>query len=1049
MSIRPPSLKTLAIALPAFIGACLLFAWLALPRIIQSQAEEYISARTGHRLSLDRPEFNPFELRLRIANLRLGAPDGKPLLAFRELTIDLSAASIIRRALVFDSIRLDDPEATVVLQADGRLNWSPLIDALKGRDDGPGAALPRLDIQSLILSGGKLDFSDVRAAFATRIQPLDLALNDISTLPEDRGRYTLSARTSFGAKVAWHGDATLNPMLVAGSIGVENLELAGLAPYLMHPLLSAPPTGSAQLSTDYRLTYADGRLGLTLDKVRANLARVRLKTAGAVIADIAIDALEANNGHFDLADHVLTLGSIRIDGGQVELPRPAAAPIKLLQFGDLALQDIRLDVPGKNLSVGRGVAKNGRLKIARDPQGHLDVVAAWRELPQPVASTKPAKQPGGGGWHFRADQVELSGWSANLRDESVSPFAELALEDIAVAVKGVSDDLTAPLPVRASFRARDGGTFEASGQVVPGDASADLKFKLAGLALKPVQPYVSTWTALTLASGMFAAEGRIEQNRRGSSFKGSASLSDVRLDEAATGEHLIAWKSLGTRDLKATTAKLDVADLVIDALDTRLTIHKDKSVNVGGILRKKAAAGEPTSPPAAATPAGTAKPAAPFEVNIDRLRVRNSELDFADESLALPFATRIHRLRGAVIGLSSRPSAPGQVELEGEVDDYGLARAVGQIDFFNPTGFTDLKVTFRNVEMTRLTPYSATFAGRKIQSGKLSLDLEYKVKQRRLAGDNQITMDQLTLGERVEGPSATSLPLDLVIALLQDADGRIDLALPVSGSLDDPQFSYGGLFWKAIVNVVGKIATAPFRALGALFGGGAKLESIAFETGDARLTPPEREKLVKLAAALNQRPGLSLTMHGVYAEADRLSLQESQLRRAVAERAGQRLAGQEHPGPLSTRTPAVQAAVESLYTERMGGSELAVLKEAFRKANPGQLDPGVAGRMMSRLSGLMREEKPLSEQEVSQMKGIDFHAMLFERLRDRETITDAQLLSLGRVRGEHIAAGLKTAGAPAERVILAPPEKVESDGRMVPLKLVLGAAQRPAAAAGD
>jgi hypothetical protein len=194
-------------------------------------------------------------------------------------------------------------------------------------------------------------------------------------------------------------------------------------------------------------------------------------------------------------------------------------------------------------------------------------------------------------------------------------------------------------------------------------------------------------------------------------------------------------------------------------------------------------------------------------------------MDFADHSLVLPFGTRIHDLRGSIAGLSNRPGAVGQIELDGAVDEYGMARAVGQVELGNPANGLDMRVQFRNVEMTRLTPYTATFAGRKIDSGKLSLDLQYQIKQRQLQGENQVIMDKLTLGERIESPTATNLPLDLAIAILQDSDGRIDLGLPVAGSLDDPQFSYGSIVWKAIVNVLTKIVTAPFRALGALFGG--------------------------------------------------------------------------------------------------------------------------------------------------------------------------------------------------------------------------------------
>jgi hypothetical protein len=435
--------------------------------------------------------------------------------------------------------------------------------------------------------------------------------------------------------------------------------------------------------------------------------------------------------------------------------------------------------------------------------------------------------------------------------------------------------------------------------------------------------------------------------------------------------------------------------------------------------------------------AAKAKAAPDFVATVDRLRFSNGEMDFADYSLALPFGTRIHDLKGNITGLSSRPDAPGQVELDGQVDDYGLARAAGQISLFDPTDYMDLRVVFRNVEMTRLTPYSATFAGRKIASGKLSLDLAYKIDKRQLHGENQVVMDQLVLGERVESPEAKNLPLDLAIAILQDSDGRIDLGLPVSGSLDDPQFSYGQIVWKAIVNVLTKIVTAPFRALGALFGGGEKFENIAFEAGDAQLTGPEREKLVQLASALGKRPTLALTIHGVYAEADRVALQDLQLRRAILERMGQHVDKQGDPGPLSTRQAKVQQALEALYGERVGAADLAALKDGFRLANPGQLQESTTGKMMSRLTGLFREKKTLSENEVTQLKGADFHALLYQRLRGREAVGDERLLALAKARGESTSAALVAAGVAAERLTLLAPEKVEGDAQNIPLKLVL------------
>ena len=405
-----------------------------------------------------------------------------------------------------------------------------------------------------------------------------------------------------------------------------------------------------------------------------------------------------------------------------------------------------------------------------------------------------------------------------------------------------------------------------------------------------------------------------------------------------------------------------------------------------------------------------------------------------------PFATRIHNLRGSIGNLSSRPGAPGQLELDGEVDEFGMARAVGEVDLFNPTQNMDIRVNFRNVDMSRLTPYMATFAGRRIESGKLSLDLEYTIQQRQLKGENQVVIDRLTLGERVDSPGATSLPLDLAIAILQDSDGRIDLGLPVAGSLDDPQFSYGGLIWKAITNVLTKIVTAPFRALGALFGGsGEKVENVAFEPGAKALTPPEREKLLKVAAVLGKRPKLALAVGGIHAEVDRVALQEVQLRRAVLTASGLTLSERGDPGPISLRQPKIQAALESLYAERIGKSDLAALKEGFRSANPGQLEESVGDKVMSRLTGLLREKKTLAENEVAQLKGADFYAVLFERLREKEKLGTDVLPALAQARGAGALEILKSGGVAAERLQLLPPEKGEGSDAGVPLKLSLEA----------
>lgn len=1019
------------------------FAWLALPGIVQSQAEKFIAEKTGHRLSLARPEINPLTLAVRLRDLRLDDPNGTSLLAFKELFVDLSAASLTGSTLVFDAISLDGLALNLAQQKEG-LNWTPLLDALKNKE-APAAAdpqpkpLPRIDIRHLALKAAVIDLADQRTtpAFATRLEPLEIELTEVSTLPDDKGRFSIAAKTRFGAELEWNGEIGLNPLASTGHLNLRAVDLAKLAPLLQGKLPMLPPDGIAAVETDYRFALAAGKLDLALEKIGLQLQNLALRRqADAAAPRFTVGVIQFKDGRFDLGSQQLAIPLLNIENAQLEAASGKNPHAALVALKQLQLADAALDLAGRTAKLSAVTLEGGRIALRRDAGGKIDLIDAVAALTPPPAAEPSAP------WHYQIGRVGVGKLSLDARDESMGAPIELGLEAIGITLDGLSDNLKAPLPLTARLDIRSGGQLELKGKLTPADAAIDAQIKLANLGLKPAQPFLTRAAALDLADGKISIEGQLLRNASQSSYRGSFALRDLNLVPEGEKQTFLGWKSLASAKLHLTPSQLDIGELRLDGLDGALIIYADKSTNLKRILRTPDAAAQPAAATAAAAPppapADSGKPA--FVVNLDRLRFRSGKLDFGDHSLLFPFETRIHGLRGSLSGLSTRPGAPGQLELDGEVDNFGQARAAGQIDLFQPTNFTDLKVIFRNLEMTRLTPYAATFAGRKIESGKLSLDLEYKIEQRQLKGENQIVIDRLELGERVESPTAKDLPLDLAIAILRDSDGRIDLGLPISGNLDDPQFSYGQIVWKAIANVLGKIVTAPFRALGSLFGGsaGEKVDSIAFDAGATRLTPPEREKLVRIAGVLNKRPGLALTVQGTWAEIDRVALQERQLRRAVAIKAGETVSEKGDPGPVSTRAPKVQAALETLYADRIGSAELAALKEGFRQANPGQLEQNVAGKMMSRLSGLMREKRTLEASEVDQLKGADFYAVLFEKLRAKENVSDDSLRTIAVQRGEQAIAALAAAGAPEGHYRSGSAEKVEAAGQEVTLKLDLG-----------
>ncbi len=782
-------------------------------------------------------------------------------------------------------------------------------------------------LRRFVLEQGRIELVDDRVSggFRTQIDPLNIELAHISTLPEDRGDYSLSARTGIGANVRWKGNLGLNPLAATGELDIDSLFIERVWAYLKSELNMTPPRGAVALKLAYRVSYADRKFNLALDRVSASIDKLALAGVDDPAPRIVLDALRLDGGRFDLASREASVESLTVERGQVAIrldatgrpellnwlaPRsaasaastasahaPSAAPTAAasapapwrigigrvgvdhvsvsvldrsfaapmttevgalqlqfkakaelgaeeprveieglgvhaldlgvtsggekkpwLRLASLEVQDGSLDLAGRQLALARVAVNGGLVEVAHDAHGALSVLKALERSPghegthaappRPGATAASSERP----WHFRIGKVEADRMALALREESITPAVRLDIEDLSAATEGVSEDLKAELPVRLRFRVKQGGSFDAGGRVSLVPAAADLHLKVADLALTPAQPFLAQRTNLVLTDGKASLQGRLRYRGDKATYEGGFAVRKLQLKEAGTDEPILGWQSLSSGRMTATQERLRIGELALDGLVSKLEIFKDRSVNIAKLLKpaSKADAARP-APVKVATKTANARP---YRLDVDRVHITNGEMDFSDQSLALPFGARIHELKGYLIGLSSVPGPPAQLEVDGKVDEYGLARAVGQIDPFDPTGFTDIKVVFRNVEMTTLTPYSATFAGRKIESGKLSLDLEYKIKERQLAGDNRIVMDQLTLGERVQSPTAMNLPLDLALAILKDADGKIDLGLPVSGSLDDPQFSYGQIVWKAIVNVVTKIVSAPFRALG-------------------------------------------------------------------------------------------------------------------------------------------------------------------------------------------------------------------------------------------
>ncbi|MCU0932983.1 MAG: DUF748 domain-containing protein, partial [Thiobacillaceae bacterium] len=303
--LRSFLLKIPVLVAVALVAAWFLFAWFGFEPLVKWAAPKFIADKSRHQLSIAEARFDPFALSVSVKGLKLAEPDGKPLLAFDELFVDFEAASLFQWAWTFDAIHLSGPRARVELLADGRLNWSALIEAFKDEEEKPDKPLPRLLIHRIVLEKGRVDVADRKVDFETALSPLALNLSHLSTLPEDKGAHTLAATTEIGARVRWKGDLTLNPVLASGELAVDSLPLAKAWPYLEARLNMAPPEGVAALGLKYRVGWADKKLSLNVDDLGLAVDKLALRGAQAAAPAVTMERVALSGGRFDLGKRSL------------------------------------------------------------------------------------------------------------------------------------------------------------------------------------------------------------------------------------------------------------------------------------------------------------------------------------------------------------------------------------------------------------------------------------------------------------------------------------------------------------------------------------------------------------------------------------------------------------------------------------------------------------------------------------------------------------------------------------------------------------------------
>ncbi|MDD0997491.1 DUF748 domain-containing protein [Pseudomonas sp. TNT2022 ID1044] len=840
--MKPRMYKGLIRAIGALLTALALYSllgFLILPGIALRIANQQLANYATTPATLQRIELNPFSLEVTLWGLNIGEP-GKEQIGFERLYANLQLDSLWTKALHLSEIELDKSKTEILFSKDGKLNLLGLfkIPASEPTPADPDAKPFPLRIDRIKLAGGAVHFQDARPSEPIEFlyDTLDFELKNLSTLPEDSADMTLVAIGPNGGQIDWTGNFSLIPIASEGKLKITDGKMKAFWPYVRDAVPLDLESGVMSISTDYKLNLSK-ETELLLSNLSATIAPFAIKAPDGRPL-VKLERLDVSETTVDLAKQQVVVGKIRSH----KLETWAA----LEADGQLDWQKLFASQPSK--PAAKANAEPASTPAAAD---------------SPKTEAAPSKP-----WQVLLNDVQLRDYQVHLADRKAQPAVALELGPLNLDLQKFDSLNGSPFLLRLDTGVGKQGKLTADGEVNLAPVSAKLNVQTKDIDLRIAQSYISPFIRLELRSGMLGSDLAVNlKSTEPLAFNvtGRAQVDQLHTLDTLKTRDFLKWQQVVVEGLNyqhGDSLSIDKVNLLQPYV--RFMINDDRTTNVDDLLIPQPA--DTGAKSAAAKPAASKEK--PLGIHIGGIAINDGSANFADFSLTPNFATAIQQLNGQIGTIDSRQAKPASVDVKGKVDRYAPVTIKGAVNPFDPMASLDIATSFKRVELTTLTPYSGKFAGYRIRKGRLNLDLHYRITKGQLKADNKVVVEQLQLGEKVDSPDAVSLPLKLAIALLKDVDGKISIELPVTGDLNNPQFSVMPIVWQTLRNLIVKAAAAPFKLIGGLVAGGGSedLGSVSFAPGSSVLSKDAEGALDKLSKALKERPALRLEIEGTAAK---------------------------------------------------------------------------------------------------------------------------------------------------------------------------------------
>ena len=812
-----------------------------------------------------------------------------PFFGARSLHVAAASLEPFANVYRFDEIQLDAPTAWVARDKQGVLSVEKLMGApaagqkeqaagavpasgasgVAAAQAAPGEAKPApldLSIRQFALTNGTVHVHDEAASRPVEIDLTQVAttLANFSTTAKAGAPYTFVMNLLEGGAAKVAGTVSLAAKTADAKIELQQFSLPPIQPYIDNVSAARILDGKLNLTSVLNADWSQQPAVVQIGQSTLGLESLKLATPGAKTPSIALAQGKVQVSSIDLAARKAQIASVDWTGLVVNAERQKNGSIDLMQ-----------------LASGRQAAPE-RTAIH--------------------AAQKSVKE--GPPWRYTIDTLTLSNGTINVTDSTTQRPVKLVISPLDLKIQQISDDMKHALPIDLKATVNSKGTLAVSGKVNPTPLTAQLKIDANRLDAAAFEPYFGNQLNAVVASALLNMTGQlsVEQGKAlKANYRGDAALVDVRMLDKATSGPFAGWRSLALSNLKANyddsrgtdvdasrvtfsgfygrvlldaQGKLNLKDVVAHQTGQAQSLTQDTSAAKRGgrepvPLTPQAASApvEMASAPAPASAPPTVQaaqaPKNPVRLHFGELVLQGGRVNYTDNFIKPNYTAELVQIQGTVGAFGTGSTTPAPVDVSAKLAANGPIAIKGTINPLIEKPSLDITASAHDIELTNLTPYSAKYAGYPITKGKLNVDLHYQLANDQLSANNHLFIDQLTFGDHVENDTATHLPVRFAISLLKNRKGEIDVNIPVSGSLSNPEFSLGGLIWKAVLNLIAKAVTAPFTLLANAFGGGGEdLGYVEFAPGMAALTDADQKKLDTILKALDEKPSIKIDLIG-------------------------------------------------------------------------------------------------------------------------------------------------------------------------------------------